>query len=127
MPNLLLLTAGTVAILSAAAMLVPRAEATMPMAPASIEIAIGNTTLVEQARMSCTHRRVCRQGAGLSASEIRVEDKAALIDALQQHVSPRRASVGIHRRQHHCIRLRTRLCGLFVKSQKHFNRIGHHE
>jgi len=64
MPNLLPLTVGTVAILSAAAMLVLRAEATMPMAPESIEIAIGKANPVEQARMSCTHRRVCRQGAG---------------------------------------------------------------
>jgi hypothetical protein len=64
MPNLLLLTAGTVALLPTLAMLAPRAQATMPMAPASIEIAIGKMTLVEQARMSCTHRRVCRQGAG---------------------------------------------------------------
>jgi hypothetical protein len=64
MPNLLLLTVGTVALLSAVAMLTPRADATMLTAPASIEIALGNTKLIEQARMSCTHRRVCRQGAG---------------------------------------------------------------
>lgn len=64
MPNFLLLTAGTVALLSALAMLTPRAEATKSMAPASIQIAIGETSLVEQARMTCTHRRVCRQGAG---------------------------------------------------------------
>ena len=64
MPNLLLLTVGTVALLSAVTMLTPRAEATMPTAPASIEITIGKTNLVEQARMACTHRRVCRQGAG---------------------------------------------------------------
>ena len=64
MPNLLLLTAGTVALLSAVAMLTPRAEATMSMAPSSIQIAIGKTSPVEQAAVACTHRRVCRQGAG---------------------------------------------------------------
>jgi hypothetical protein len=46
------------------AMLAPRAQATMSMAPASIQVAIDKAPLVEQARMACTHRRVCRQGAG---------------------------------------------------------------
>jgi len=64
MPKLLLLTAGTAALLTAAAMLTPRAEATTSMAPAGIQIAVDNATLVEQARMTCTHRRVCHQGAG---------------------------------------------------------------
>jgi hypothetical protein len=64
MPKLLLLTAGTAALLSAVAMLTPRAEATISMAPASVQVAVGEATLVEQARTSCTHRRVCRPGAG---------------------------------------------------------------
>jgi hypothetical protein len=64
MPNLLLLTAGTVALLSAVAMLTPRAEATMSMAPSSIQIAVGTTSPVEQVAVACTHRRVCRPGAG---------------------------------------------------------------
>jgi hypothetical protein len=64
MPNILLLIAGTVAFLSAAAMLTPRAQATMSMTPASIQVAADEATVVEQARMACTHRRVCRQGAG---------------------------------------------------------------
>jgi hypothetical protein len=62
MPKLLLFIAGTAAVLSAVAMLAPRAEATMSMAPASI--AAGKTAFAEQTRMACTHRRVCRQGAG---------------------------------------------------------------
>jgi hypothetical protein len=71
MPNLLLLTIGTVALLSAVAMLTPRAEATMPMAPASIEIAIGNTNLVEQARMSIALASAIR-GPGASLSGLRL-------------------------------------------------------
>jgi hypothetical protein len=63
MRNLLLLTAGTIAFLSGAAMLTPRSDAT-PMAPTTLQMVTGNTSLVEQARMVCTHRRVCRQGAG---------------------------------------------------------------
>ncbi|MBO0765804.1 MAG: hypothetical protein J2P50_14635 [Hyphomicrobiaceae bacterium] len=64
MPKLLLLTAGMAALLSAVTMLTPRAQATMSMTPAGTQIAIDNATLVEQARMVCTHRRVCHQGAG---------------------------------------------------------------
>jgi hypothetical protein len=64
MPNLLLLVVGTVAFLTGAAMLTPRVEATMSMVTASRQAAIGETGLVEQARMTCTHRRVCRQGEG---------------------------------------------------------------
>ena len=60
MPNLLLLAVATVAILSAAAMLTPRAQATLLMSPA----AISQSSSVEQARTRCTHRRVCRQGEG---------------------------------------------------------------
>jgi hypothetical protein len=44
-------------------MLTPRAEATS-MTPASIQAAVGKSTLVQQAAAACTHRRVCRQGAG---------------------------------------------------------------
>ena len=62
MPKLLLVTAGTAALLVAATMLAPTAQATASMVPASIQI--GNTNLVEQTGMACTHRRVCRQGAG---------------------------------------------------------------
>jgi hypothetical protein len=65
MPKLLLLTVATTALLSAMAMLAPPVGATMSMAPARIQIAAGEEAgLVEQARMACTHRRVCRQGAG---------------------------------------------------------------
>lgn len=62
MSKLLLLSAGTAALLSAAVMLAPRATASM--APASLQSAVGSTSLVEQARTACTHRRVCRQGSG---------------------------------------------------------------
>ncbi|HEX6000772.1 MAG TPA: hypothetical protein VFZ16_15465 [Hyphomicrobiaceae bacterium] len=64
MPNFLLLIVGTVAFLSAAAMLTPRVDATAATVPASIQTAVGETSLVEQARMACKHRRVCRQGEG---------------------------------------------------------------
>ena len=64
MPNVLLLTVATVAFLAGAAMLTPRADATMSMGLASIQTAVGDTSLVEQSRMACTHRRVCHQGAG---------------------------------------------------------------
>lgn len=63
MPRLLLL-AGTAALLSAAVMLAPRAEATMATAPASLHVAAAKAGLVEQAGMACAHRRVCRPGAG---------------------------------------------------------------
>jgi len=64
MPKLLLVTAGTAALLVAATMLTPTAQATASMLPASSQSAVGKTSLVEQAGMACTHRRVCRQGAG---------------------------------------------------------------
>jgi hypothetical protein len=64
MPKLLLVTAGTAALLVAATLLTPMAQAIASMVPASIQIAVGKTSLVEQAGMACTHRRVCRQGAG---------------------------------------------------------------
>jgi hypothetical protein len=64
MPKLLLVTAGMAALLVAATMLTPTAQATASMVPASIPIAVGTTSLVEPTGMACTHRRVCRQGAG---------------------------------------------------------------
>ena len=64
MPNVLLLVVGTAAFLTAAAMLTPRVEATISMATASMRATVGATGLVEQARMTCTHRRVCRPGQG---------------------------------------------------------------
>jgi hypothetical protein len=64
MPSILLLIVGTIAFLSAGAMLTPRIEATASMAPARIQTAIGETTLVEKAGMACAHRRVCRPRAG---------------------------------------------------------------
>jgi hypothetical protein len=64
MHKLLLLTAGAAVLGSAAAMLTLRAEATMLAAPATLQAAAAEATLVDQARMACTHRRVCRQGAG---------------------------------------------------------------
>jgi hypothetical protein len=63
MPKLVLLTAAT-ALLLAAAAVAPLAQATTPIAPAGIGVVPHEATLVEQARMACTHRRVCRQGAG---------------------------------------------------------------
>jgi hypothetical protein len=63
MPKLLLLSAGTAALLTAVAMLAPRADATTSMAPASIQM-VGKASLVQQAAAACTHRRVCRQGHG---------------------------------------------------------------
>ncbi len=60
MPKLLLLIAAT-ALLSTAVMFAPRAQAVMSPA---IQGAVDKPTLVEQSRMACTHRRVCRQGAG---------------------------------------------------------------
>ena len=64
MPKLLLLTVATAALLATLATLAPRVEATTSVVPASIQIAVGKTSLLEQAGMACTHRRVCRQGAG---------------------------------------------------------------
>ena len=61
MPKLLLLIA---ALLMAAAMHAPRTEATSLIVPAGIRIADGETALVAQVGIACTHRRVCRQGAG---------------------------------------------------------------
>jgi hypothetical protein len=58
MPNSLLLVAG-IALMWAAALAIPTSAA-----PASIRAAIGSYSAVEQAAMACTHRRVCRQGAG---------------------------------------------------------------
>jgi hypothetical protein len=52
------------------AMLAPPVGATMSMTPASIQVAANKATLVEQARMACTHRRVCRQGAGCAWRKI---------------------------------------------------------
>jgi len=69
MPKLLLPAAGVAALLATAAMLVPPAKATTWMVPpASIEVA--KTSLIEQAGMACTHRRVCRQGAGCAWRKI---------------------------------------------------------
>jgi hypothetical protein len=64
MPKLLLVTAGTATLLSAVAMLTPQPGATMSLAPATMQIAVGKRTLAEETRMACTHRRVCRQGRG---------------------------------------------------------------
>ena len=70
MPKLLLLTVGTTALLATVAMHTPRAEAITSMLPVSIQIAGAGTTLVEPAGMACTHRRVCRQGAGCAWRKI---------------------------------------------------------
>ena len=61
MPKLLLLSAATAMLLLTVAM--PRA-ATTSTVPAIIQSSVGKSSLVEQAGMACTHRRVCRQGAG---------------------------------------------------------------
>lgn len=63
MRNPLVLIVGT-AFLLAAAMLTPGAEATTPAMPASVQAAFGKTGAVERVGVTCTHRRVCRQGAG---------------------------------------------------------------
>ena len=64
MPKLLLLTAGTALLLSAVAMPTPRAGAIISMAPARVQVAVGKASPNEQAAVTCTYRRVCRQGAG---------------------------------------------------------------
>jgi hypothetical protein len=64
MSKLLLLSVGTAALLAATVVHTAGTEAIASMVPASIQIAGGKTTLVEQAGIACTHRRVCRQGAG---------------------------------------------------------------
>jgi hypothetical protein len=58
MSNLLLLVVG-IALMWAAALAVP-----VSAAPTSIKSAIGSYSAVEHAAAACTHRRVCRQGAG---------------------------------------------------------------
>jgi hypothetical protein len=63
MRNPLVLIVGT-AFLLAAAMLSPRVGAATPVMPAGIQAAVGKTGAAERAGMTCTHRRVCRQGAG---------------------------------------------------------------
>jgi hypothetical protein len=63
MSTLVHLTVG-VCLLSAVALLVPRAEATVSVAPGRIQAAVGKSHAVELAAAACTHRRVCRQGAG---------------------------------------------------------------
>jgi hypothetical protein len=64
MSKLQLLSAGTAALLSVVAMLAPPAAGTMSIAPASVQSAVDEASLLQQARLACTHRRVCRQGAG---------------------------------------------------------------
>jgi hypothetical protein len=69
MPKLLLVAAGAAALLATTAMLAPSAEATASMVP-RVSIEVANTSLIEQAGMACTHRRVCRQGAGCAWRKI---------------------------------------------------------
>jgi hypothetical protein len=58
------LTVG-ICLLSAVALFAPlRAEATASVAPGRIQAAVGKSHAVEPAALACTHRRVCRQGAG---------------------------------------------------------------
>jgi hypothetical protein len=70
MPKLLLALAGMAALLVTATMLAPPAEATTSMVPAGIQIEVAKMSLSEQAGMACTHRRVCRQGAGCAWRKI---------------------------------------------------------
>jgi hypothetical protein len=58
MLNPLLLLVAT-ALMLAASLAMP-----VSAAPARIELAIGSHSAVEQAAATCTHRRVCRPGAG---------------------------------------------------------------
>jgi hypothetical protein len=63
MPKLLLPLVG-LALVSAAVLLTPRAEATVSAAPSSIQAVLGTTSAVEHAASACERRRVCRPGAG---------------------------------------------------------------
>jgi hypothetical protein len=63
MVKLLLPLAG-LTLMSVAALVVPRAQATVPLAPASIRATVGETSAVEQTAVKCAHRRVCRPGQG---------------------------------------------------------------
>jgi hypothetical protein len=63
MVKLLLPLAG-LTLMSAAALVMPSAQATVSLAPASIRATVDDTSAVEQTAAKCTHRRVCRQGQG---------------------------------------------------------------
>jgi hypothetical protein len=64
MPKLLLPLIGMAAV-SAVALLAPRAEATLSVAPSSIRATVGDArSAVEPAATACERRRVCRPGAG---------------------------------------------------------------
>ena len=63
MPKLLLSLVGTALVL-AAVVAMPRAEATVSVAPANVGATVGNTRAVEQVGLKCAHRRVCRPGQG---------------------------------------------------------------
>ena len=63
MVKLLLPLAG-LALVSAAALVMPRAQATVPVAPASMRATVGSTSAAEQTALKCAHRRVCRPGQG---------------------------------------------------------------
>ena len=62
MPKLLLPLVGLALV--SAAVLTPRAEATVSAAPSSIQAVLGTTSAVEHAASACERRRVCRPGAG---------------------------------------------------------------
>jgi hypothetical protein len=63
MVKLLLPLAG-LTLMSIAALVMPRAQAIVPLAPASIRAAVDDRSAVEQAASKCKHHRVCRQGQG---------------------------------------------------------------
>jgi hypothetical protein len=64
MPKLSLVLAG-LAVMSVAAFVVPRVEATASTLPASLRAAIDDDmSVVEPAALKCAHRRVCRPGQG---------------------------------------------------------------
>jgi hypothetical protein len=62
--NVLLLLVG-IALILAAALAMP-----VLAAPASIQVAIGTYSAVEQGAAACTHRRVCRPGAGCAWRQV---------------------------------------------------------
>ena len=63
MVKLLLPLAG-LTLMSVAALVMPRAQAAVPLAPASIRATVGDTSAAEQTAVKCAHRRVCRPGQG---------------------------------------------------------------
>jgi hypothetical protein len=60
----LLLPLVGMALASGAALLAPRAEATLSVAPSDFRAAVGETSAVEQIAARCLRRRICQPGQG---------------------------------------------------------------